>query len=153
MTTFTQLNARLKNFLMGRLLVLGIKECLVECATLCVKSEVMLLFLFCEDQKRVQNYVKFKTSVSQKRLPSTVVCVECINTMLGNVFCLTDVSITNGFQEKVFNNIVPIIDIFFEYIFWNLLLKSFHEMSITFVAFIVATNCLSYDIDEFCRAI
>ena len=42
MTTFTQLNARLKNFLMGWLLVLGLKACLVECATLCVKSEVIL---------------------------------------------------------------------------------------------------------------
>ena len=28
---------------MGWLLVLGLKECLVECATLCVKSEVMLM--------------------------------------------------------------------------------------------------------------
>ena len=42
MTTFTQLNARLKNFLRDWLLVLGLKECLVECATLCVKSEVIL---------------------------------------------------------------------------------------------------------------
>ena len=41
--TFTQLNARLKNFLMGWLLALGLKECLVECATLCVKSEVILM--------------------------------------------------------------------------------------------------------------
>ena len=44
-TTFTQLNVRLKNFLKGWLLVLGLKECLVECATFCVKSEVMLLHL------------------------------------------------------------------------------------------------------------
>ena len=28
---------------MGWLLILGLKECLVECATLCVKSEVMLM--------------------------------------------------------------------------------------------------------------
>jgi hypothetical protein len=40
--TFTQLIARLKNFLRGWLLVLGLKECLVECATLYVKSEVIL---------------------------------------------------------------------------------------------------------------
>ena len=40
--TFTQMAARLKNFLMGWLLVLGLKEGLVECATLCVKSEVIL---------------------------------------------------------------------------------------------------------------
>ena len=43
MTTFTQLKARLKNFLSGWLLVLGQKKCLVECATLCIKSEVILM--------------------------------------------------------------------------------------------------------------
>ena len=32
-----------KNFLRGWLLVLGLKECLVECATLCVKSEYILI--------------------------------------------------------------------------------------------------------------
>ena len=42
MTTFTQLNARLKDFLNVWLLVLSLKEFLVECATLCVKSEVIL---------------------------------------------------------------------------------------------------------------
>ena len=42
MTTFTQLTARLKNFLRGWLLVLGIKKGLVECATVCIKSEVIL---------------------------------------------------------------------------------------------------------------
>ena len=43
LTTFTQLTARLKNFLRGWLLVLSLKEGLVECATVCVKSEVILL--------------------------------------------------------------------------------------------------------------
>ena len=42
LTTFVQLSARLKNFLGGWLLVLGIKEGLVECATVCVKSVVIL---------------------------------------------------------------------------------------------------------------
>ena len=37
---FILLNARLKNILRGWLLVLGLKECLVECATMSVKSEV-----------------------------------------------------------------------------------------------------------------
>jgi hypothetical protein len=37
LTTFAQLSARLKNFLGGWLLVLGIKEGLVECATMCIK--------------------------------------------------------------------------------------------------------------------
>ena len=45
MTTFTQLTARLKNFLMGWLLVLSLNDGLVECATVCVKSEVILLYL------------------------------------------------------------------------------------------------------------
>jgi hypothetical protein len=44
--TFTQLSARLKNFLRGLLLVLALKECLVECATLCVKSEVILAYTY-----------------------------------------------------------------------------------------------------------
>ena len=48
MSTFTQLNARLENFLNGWLLVLGLKECLVEYATLCIKSEVILT---CNKQK------------------------------------------------------------------------------------------------------
>ena len=45
MTTFIQLIERLKSFLRDWLLVLGLKKCLVECATLCVKSEVILLFM------------------------------------------------------------------------------------------------------------
>ena len=44
MTTFTQLTARLKTFLMGWLLVLDLKEGLVECATFCIKSEVILIY-------------------------------------------------------------------------------------------------------------
>ena len=41
-TIFTQLTARLKNFLRGWLLILVLKEGLLECATVCVKSEVIL---------------------------------------------------------------------------------------------------------------
>ena len=40
--TFTQLTARLKNFLRGWLLVWGLTEGLVECVTVCVKSKVIL---------------------------------------------------------------------------------------------------------------
>ena len=39
---FVQVNSRLMEFLNGRLLVLVLKECLVECATVCVKSVVIL---------------------------------------------------------------------------------------------------------------
>ena len=42
LTTFTQLSARPKNFLMEWLLVAGLKECLLECATIRVKSVVIL---------------------------------------------------------------------------------------------------------------
>ena len=42
LTTFTQLTARLKNVLMGWLFVLSLKESLIECATVCIKSEVTL---------------------------------------------------------------------------------------------------------------
>ena len=45
LTTFVQLSARLKNFLVGWLLVLGLKKGLVECATVCVKSEVILMYV------------------------------------------------------------------------------------------------------------
>ena len=45
LTTFTQLTARLKNILRGWLLTFGLKKCLVECATVSVKSEVILLCL------------------------------------------------------------------------------------------------------------
>ena len=44
--TFTQLTAWLKTFLMDWLLVLSLKEGLVECATVCVKSEVILIFTY-----------------------------------------------------------------------------------------------------------
>ena len=57
--TFTQLTARVKNFLTGWMLVLGLKEGLVKCAALCVKSEVILVYsvgftdICCvEEQKR-----------------------------------------------------------------------------------------------------
>ena len=43
-TTFTQLTARIKNFLVGWLLFLGLKEGLVECALVCVKSWVILTY-------------------------------------------------------------------------------------------------------------
>ena len=62
LTTFTQLTARPKNFLMDWLLVLGLEEGLVECATLCLKSWVILTILYI--------YYKFLVSWSvRKSLP------------------------------------------------------------------------------------
>ena len=59
--TFTQLNARLKNISMGWLLVLGLKECLVQCATLCVKSEVMLMHIYSESKRMTITNAHFTT--------------------------------------------------------------------------------------------
>ena len=59
LTTFTQLKARLKNFLRGWLLVLGLKECLVECATLCVKSEVILAIIIAIGFKNSKHVMHF----------------------------------------------------------------------------------------------
>ena len=44
-TTFTQVTWRFKSFLMGWLFVLGLKEGLVECVTVCVKSWIILLHM------------------------------------------------------------------------------------------------------------
>ena len=44
LTNFAQVSARHKNFSRGWLLVLGLKEVLVKCATVCVKSVVILGF-------------------------------------------------------------------------------------------------------------
>ena len=54
--TFTQLTTRLKNFLRGWLLVLGLKEGLVECATVCIKSEVMLNSMNISFPSPIQGY-------------------------------------------------------------------------------------------------
>ena len=37
------MECKTQNFLRGWLLLLVLKECLVECATLCVKSEIILV--------------------------------------------------------------------------------------------------------------
>ena len=44
LTTFTHLTPRLKNFLRSWWLILGLKDGLVKCATVCIKSEVILLY-------------------------------------------------------------------------------------------------------------
>jgi hypothetical protein len=56
LTTFAQLSARLKNFLRGWLLVLGIKEGLVKGATVCVKSVVILYYRYLFVKKKVFNW-------------------------------------------------------------------------------------------------
>ena len=65
MTTFVQLSARLKNFLRGWLLVLGLKEGLVECATVCVKSVVILLHIY-----TIQYWTSAKLAIFRPQPPS-----------------------------------------------------------------------------------
>ena len=79
LTTFTQLTARLENFLRGWLLILGLKEGLVECATVCVKSEVMLTFLnACSRSSPKQFHEKtefckvYSPSMSSRTIKSTI---------------------------------------------------------------------------------
>ena len=52
LTTFAYLRGKLKNFLGDWLLVLGIKEGWVECATVCVKSGVILTYIYMYIKKR-----------------------------------------------------------------------------------------------------
>ena len=55
-----QVTARLKNFLVGWLLVLGLKEGLVGCATVCVKSWVILKLVcaHCRYMKEFRKTIK-----------------------------------------------------------------------------------------------
>ena len=46
LATFTQLTERLQNFLRVWLLVLGLKEGLIKCATVCVKSQDILVSMY-----------------------------------------------------------------------------------------------------------
>ena len=72
LTTFAQLSARLKNFLGGWLLVLGIKEGSVECATVCVKSLVILKSKGKISQYFVafSEYMIFRSKIAKKFLTS-----------------------------------------------------------------------------------
>ena len=65
--TFTQLTARLQNLFMGWLLILGLNECLVECATVCVKSVVILKDL------RVQSFDIYYCLVQNERDNSLII--------------------------------------------------------------------------------
>ena len=70
MTTFVQLSARLKNFLRGWLLVLVLKEGLVECATVYVKSVVILTYIFPSDKTVSSSELKFDIPYLKSNLPN-----------------------------------------------------------------------------------
>ena len=64
--TFTQLTARLINFLRGWLLVLSLKEGLVECATVCIKSVVILANIVtdCQQKKTGKLHISLDDALS-----------------------------------------------------------------------------------------
>ena len=65
-TTFTQLTVRINEFLVGWLLFLGLKEGLLECAIVCVKSWVILTN-YCQGVNVLFSiYTKTKTLFSKE---------------------------------------------------------------------------------------
>ena len=73
--TFTQLTARLKNFLRGWLLIMSLKECLVECATLCIKSEVILLKVWGIHEAEIPSWQKNILKVAMPILKKFIITV------------------------------------------------------------------------------
>ena len=116
MTTFTQATARLENFLMGWLLVLGLKESLVECATVCVKSEIILdynnnmdsyseNFAVISDQENPAGKIEIISptlsgSPKDKNYWAVILGLVCFIVVIGNVLVIVSV-----FKEKVLQNI------------------------------------------------
>ena len=80
------MTARLKNFLMGMLLVLNLKESLLECATVTIKSEVILIkvFIFFEIKRPINveshmfKVTRYVTKVEHTLLNAgSIQCNEC----------------------------------------------------------------------------
>ena len=98
MTTFTQLNARLKNLVNCWLLVLGLKECLVECGTLCVKSEVILLQ---SNSKTLSPYYFFVMTTIVENYHSTVSSLVTVNCRSMTVMRWLHGAESGVFQETI----------------------------------------------------
>ena len=116
LTTFTQLTARLENFLVDWLLVLGLKESLVECTTVCFKSEVILDynnnmdsysedFAFISDQENPTGKIEMVSPTlsglpKDKNYWAVILGLVCFIVVIGNVLVIVSV-----FKEKVLQNI------------------------------------------------
>ena len=116
LTTFTQLTARLENFLVDWLLVLGLKESLVECTTVCLKSEVILDynnnmdsysedFAFISDQENPTGKIEIISPTlsglpKDKNYWAVILGLVCFIVVIGNVLVIVSV-----FKEKVLQNI------------------------------------------------
>ena len=69
--TFTQLTARLKNFLRGWLLISSLKEGMVECGTVFAKSKVILsMAWFDQIQQSARKSTELSTFCLQVRKPN-----------------------------------------------------------------------------------
>jgi hypothetical protein len=100
LTTFAQLSARLKNFLRGWLLVLGIKEGLVKCATVSVKSVVIL------EYNNIAVYVHVSLKILPKRRFDTKmfrICTVFLNTVLRESKYVEKLTKTIAFLRKNLN--------------------------------------------------
>ena len=116
LTTFTQLTTRLENFLVDWLLVLGLKESLVECTTVCFKSEVILDynnnmdsysedFAFISDQENPTGKIEIISPTlsglpKDKNYWAVILGLVCFIVVIGNVLVIVSV-----FKEKVLQNI------------------------------------------------
>ena len=116
LTTFTQLTARLENFLVDWLLVLGLKESLVECTTVCFKSEVILDynnnmdsysedFAVISDQENPAGKIEIISPTlsglpKDKNYWAVILGLVCFIVVIGNVLVIVSV-----FKEKVLQNI------------------------------------------------
>ena len=116
LTTFTQLTARLENFLVFWLLVLGLKESLVECMTVCFKSEVILDynnnmdsysedFAVISDQENPAGKIEIISPTlsglpKDKNYWAVILGLVCFIVVIGNVLVIVSV-----FKEKVLQNI------------------------------------------------
>ena len=80
LTTFTQVTARLKNLLRGWLLVLSLKEGLVECATVCVISEVILFYLYPSSWTSAPEWYSSAAAIAPR--PSSSGLIDCLATII-----------------------------------------------------------------------
>ena len=89
MTTFTQLTARLTNFLIDWLLVFGLEEGLVECATLCIKSWVILMLpiVNCSTSMSLSSSMLLLKNVRQKQIMSNHLS-NLLHTLISRVFSI-----------------------------------------------------------------
>ena len=94
--TFTQLSERLKNFLRGWLLVLGLKEGLVECATVCVKSVVILLLIITMQDTKANLHSCVTTALMVKATTMNTNTIQTAPPLLKHAYVLLTARVAKG---------------------------------------------------------